>query len=312
MSSRRRDLQNQRTSSFHIPMDAADKAGYGGEVPDLPSDLPVMPKTTLVQELKEENKVLQKEIEDLRTQQQRELDELQAQRQKELDDLRQQLQSQTSALSIHEGTLMVHDFQFTPKGLIPPQNMDRKSWRQVGELLFKLEGSLQWLIGDWLAFGIDRKYGELGKFAEMTGKDEKTLSNYMTVARAIEMSRRRDGLTFGHHEAVTKLDIEEQDQALAYALENGMSVAQFRKVIRDRETIEVEQISEYEATPVQHLDNTAQQYSVDISRFSPAKPELFSRLQVNDRIEIARRAEWLADYYTSLARAARKNTRQKK
>ena len=41
-------------------------------------------------------------------------------------------------------------------------------------------------------YGEDLNYGDLKKFAELTGRDEKTLSNYMSVSRKFEMSRRRD------------------------------------------------------------------------------------------------------------------------
>jgi hypothetical protein len=282
MSSRRRDLQNQRTSSFHIPMADADKAGYGGEVPDLPAELPVMPKTTLAHELQQENKVLQKELEDLRT----------------------QLQSRTSALSVQDGTLMVHDFRFTPKGLIAPPNMNPESWEQVGNLLFKLEGSIQWLIGDWLVYGEDLDYGDIPKIAKAMGKDEKTLRNYMSISRAVKMSERHDQLSYGHHEVIMKLKLPgEQKEALAYAAEHELSVAAFRKLVRGNETIEVNEISEYDATPSHQIDNTAQQYSVDIAHFSPAKPNMIKKQSANDRREIARRARWLIKYYKALLKA---------
>lgn len=289
--SSRKNLRNERTSGWNIPMEEADKAGYGGAMPDLPAEPPAMPRTTIVHQLQQENTTLQKELDDLRTQQQ-----------KEVDDLRIQLQSRTSALSVQDGSLMVHDFQFTPKGLIAPQNMDHASWQQVGDLLFKLEGSLQWLIGDWLVYGEDLKYGDIPKFAAMMGKDEKTLRNYMSVSRAVELSRRRDNLSFGHHEAVTKLLPGEQSEALNYAAEHSMSVAAFRKLVRGNETLEMSEISEYDATPVHHLDNTAQQYAVDIARFSPAKPGMVKKLEPNDRREVARRARWLIKYYKALLR----------
>jgi len=280
--SSRKNLRNERTSSFYIPLDEADKAGYGGEkLPETPAELPAMPRTTIAHQLQQENTTLQKE----------------------LDDLRTQLQSRTSALSVQDGTLMVHDFQFTPKGLIAPRDMDHASWQQVGDLLFKLEGSLQWLIGDWLVYGEDLKYGDIPKFAAMMGKDEKTLRNYMSVSRAVELSRRRDNLSFGHHEAVTKLLPGEQTEALIYAAEHGMSVAAFRKLVRGNETLEMSEISEYDATPPHQVENTFQQYAVDIARFTPAKLGLVRKLQPNDKREVARRARWLIKYYKTILHA---------
>jgi len=56
-----------------------------------------------------------------------------------------------------------------------------------------------WWIGDWLAFG-ERKYGEMyEKALEVTEKDYGVLRNAVSVAGKIEMSRRRDNLSWGHH-----------------------------------------------------------------------------------------------------------------
>jgi hypothetical protein len=206
--SSRKNLRNERTSGFHIPMTDADAAGYGGEMPSNPptSEQPIVPKSLALQ-LREENTTLRDELE----------------------DLRQQLQSRTSSLAVMDDTLLVHDFQFTSKGMIAPDNFDPETWEHVGNLLFKLEGSLQWLIGDWLVYGVERKYGDLASFASRFGRDERTLSDYIYVASKVKMSVRTDNLSFGHHKLVTTLNPEQQAHALRVAAEQGMSVAVFRK-----------------------------------------------------------------------------------
>src|SRR5687767_11563397 len=87
----------------------------------------------------------------------------------QVEDLRAQLQSRTSDLLVQDGTLVVHDFQFTPTGLIAPENFSEEVWKQIGILLFKLEGSIQWLIGDWLAYGEDVKWGDIPYIAKLMG-----------------------------------------------------------------------------------------------------------------------------------------------
>lgn len=279
--SSRKDLRNNRTSGFHIPMSDADSAGYGGEkLPEVPA-APVMPPLSAAARLKEENAALQQELE----------------------DLRQQLQSRTSALSVHDGTLLVHDFQFTSKGLIAPSTIDQETWEQVGNLLFKLEGSIQWLIGDWLVYGVDLKYGDIPRIAASLGRDEKTLRNYMTVSREVDMSRRRDNLSFGHHEAVASLQPYKQTQALDYASQKGLSVADFRKWLRGDTTPDLPQLTARDEDA-----RTAQIHDIywsDVSAFVKDKNAIAS-LPREHREEFAKRVQWLSDYYADLAKFARK------
>ena len=58
----------------------------------------------------------------------------------QLTDLMQQLEGRTNDLAVYDGTLIVHDFQLTPTGLVAPENVSFKSWEQIGQLLFRLRG----------------------------------------------------------------------------------------------------------------------------------------------------------------------------
>src|SRR5688572_20917438 len=53
----------------------------------------------------------------------------------QLEDLRAQLQSRTSDLLVQDDALVVHNFQLTPKGLIPPESFTEEAWEQIGALL---------------------------------------------------------------------------------------------------------------------------------------------------------------------------------
>src|SRR5687767_11538908 len=57
-------------------------------------------------------------------------------------------------------------FTLTSTGLQIQAGATQDEWSKVGELLFRLEGSIQWLIGDWLAYGEDIKWGDVKKIAE--------------------------------------------------------------------------------------------------------------------------------------------------
>jgi hypothetical protein len=86
----------------------------------------------------------------------------------------------------------------------------------------------QWEIGD-LIVEADTKWGEKYlRAAEVTGRPEKTLRNYVRVASKFDMARRRDNLTFGHHDAVAGLDTAGQDAWLDKAMKNNWSVSVLR------------------------------------------------------------------------------------
>lgn len=92
-------------------------------------------------------------------------------------------------------------------------------WEEAGKVMGVFGRSLQWWMADWLKWGEDR-YGE--KFAqalEGTGRDEKTLLTWLRVARAVEVERRREELTFSHHAVVSALDPEAQTYWLGKAIE---------------------------------------------------------------------------------------------
>lgn len=152
----------------------------------------------------------------------------------EADWLRQQLAKQSSGLAVQGGGLIVEGFQFSPTGLIAPEEFSDEAWEQIGHLLFKLEGSLQWLIGDWLAYGNDIKWGDGPAFAEKFGRDYGTIRNYASLSRQIPLSFRNDKLTYTHHvvAANAKLESEQLEYAFAGAIHFDFSVSEFRKWIK--------------------------------------------------------------------------------
>ena len=153
--------------------------------------------------------------------------------------LRQQLDAQSSGLIIQNGGLSIQGFQFSPTGLIPPSSpqVTHEAWKQVGKLLFRLEGSIQWLIGDWLAYGVDVKWGDIPKLAKELGKAEQTLHDYTSVARRVQFSFRKENLSYTHHVVAVNADLttEQLEYALNYAAEHQLSVAAFRRWIDEQQ-----------------------------------------------------------------------------
>jgi site-specific DNA-methyltransferase (adenine-specific) len=99
-----------------------------------------------------------------------------------------------------------------------PAAVSFTQWQKIGERLAEVEGSVQWWLGDWWACG-EQAYGERasavakGIFPLSFG----TLMNYGWVASAIETSRRREVLTFSHHQEIAPLPPAQQAKWLARA-----------------------------------------------------------------------------------------------
>jgi len=103
-------------------------------------------------------------------------------------------------------------------------------WLHVGEMLKTAEGSVQFWIGDYLNYG-EKAYGE--KYAQaVDAKQAATWKNYAWVATKVEISLRKDLLSYKHHEAVAPLAPPEQKTWLTKAIEEDWSVHELRAAIK--------------------------------------------------------------------------------
>jgi len=90
----------------------------------------------------------------------------------------------------------------------------------------------QWWLGDWIRYGTSRWGEKYKEAARITGYDIQTLRNISYVAGQVEVSRRRDNLTWSHHAEVCALEPDQQDHWLDLATEHRMSVADLRVELR--------------------------------------------------------------------------------
>lgn len=126
----------------------------------------------------------------------------------------------------------------TETGLDLPADLTFEEWEATGQTLGRIGRACQWWIGDWLNYG-ERAYGE--KYAqamEATGLDYATVADYAYVARHIESSVRTENLSWSHHKVVAALEPPDQDVYLKKAAENGWSVSELRKQIKNEEQVE--------------------------------------------------------------------------
>jgi hypothetical protein len=116
---------------------------------------------------------------------------------------------------------------------IPDGDLELADWTRAGQRLGVLIRCSPWWLGDWIRYG-NTKFGEkYSRASVITGYDPQTLMNMVYVAsRFDKISRRREILSWSHHEAVASLDPETQDRWLDEAIEHKMSVADLRLELR--------------------------------------------------------------------------------
>lgn len=120
----------------------------------------------------------------------------------------------------------------TSVGWVPPKELDAREWVLAGKRLGAMNRCSQWWLGDWLRYGTSRWGEKYKEAARITGYDVQTLRNIAYVAGQVEISRRRDNLTWSHHAEICALEEEEQEQWLDLAAEQRMSVADLRIELR--------------------------------------------------------------------------------
>lgn len=116
-----------------------------------------------------------------------------------------------------------------------------EDWIKIGDYLQLARDSLNFWIGDWLAFG-EKKYGEMYPqgVQEATSKTYEELANCKYVSSKVAPDIRKDTLTWSHHAAVAKLEPDKQKEYLERADREGMSVEHLRNSIKKHENIEEE------------------------------------------------------------------------
>lgn len=141
-----------------------------------------------------------------------------------------------------DGSFQYRDFRLTQTGLIIPSDITPEDYANIGRILLRLEGGIQWMIGDWLAFGEERKWGETYQaVAEEFGYEIDTLYTYAWLSRKIGHAIRRYELSFSHHRLVANMKPDEQAYWLNQAIEEEWSVKQLRGAISQQVTLQIDQ-----------------------------------------------------------------------
>jgi signal transduction histidine kinase len=112
------------------------------------------------------------------------------------------------------------------------QELDSHQWAIAGRRLGVVGRCVQWLLGDWLAYGNSRFGERYARASQITGYDPQTLMNMVYVASRFPISRRRETLSWSHHETLAAMAREEQDRWLDDAAVHHWSVSDLRTMLR--------------------------------------------------------------------------------
>ena len=131
--------------------------------------------------------------------------------------------------------------KLTPTGWTLPKTMSEEQWIAAGICLQRIEGAVQWWLGDWWVHG-EHVYGERkalfdegGPLADMNFQ---TVRNYGWVANAVTTSHRWDVLSFKHHEYVAAMLPAQQRKWLARAVKEDWSSNELKAAIARQAAID--------------------------------------------------------------------------
>lgn len=111
------------------------------------------------------------------------------------------------------------------------RDVSLEEWKIVFGSLKKIEGCVQFWIGDALAYR-QQKWGMYDDIAEETGMDKKQLWDYKKVSESVKPSERSELLGYCHHREVAALPPEKQERFLNKAVEEKLSVRDLRQEIK--------------------------------------------------------------------------------
>lgn len=120
----------------------------------------------------------------------------------------------------------------TPTGLAFTADLSFDQWEVLLNRLYTMNGAIQWMLGDALNYG-NTRYGEkYSQALESTKLTYSALANFAWVARSVPPENRNPNLSWTHHRAVSKLDVEEQRKLLDEAERKEWTVDTLTEVVR--------------------------------------------------------------------------------
>ena len=129
--------------------------------------------------------------------------------------------------------MTVAGFKLGKVGVTVEGTPSLEDWQTAMQLVQRCNSASLWWIGDLLKEG-EARYGDLASQEDGDGKYEyQTLAVAKHVACQIGLLRRRNNLSFGHHQVVAPLEPDEQDYWLERAEKEELTRGQLRSMTAD-------------------------------------------------------------------------------
>jgi hypothetical protein len=129
----------------------------------------------------------------------------------------------------------IESLNWSMTGVTIDRELTEDEWLGIVQDIRKIKRAYLWMLADLLVYAIERGYGDThGKYekvSELTGYTPEALQNYASIARSVEISRRRENLSFSHHTEVAPLPADEQAYWLEQASINHWSAKRLRSEI---------------------------------------------------------------------------------
>jgi hypothetical protein len=124
-------------------------------------------------------------------------------------------------------------WEFSTTGIVFKSAVVFEAWESLGLTLSHIERGVRWSLGDWFLYGQGRPewQQQLSQALSATGFNFHTLEVCRWVSSRIDQPRRRDDLSWSHHEAVARLDPEQQERWMDRAIGEGWSYRELRERI---------------------------------------------------------------------------------
>ena len=120
----------------------------------------------------------------------------------------------------------------TPTGLAFTGDLPFDQWEILLNRLYTMNGAIQWMLGDALNYG-NARYGEkYSQALETTKLTYSALANFSWVARSVPAENRNPNLSWTHHRAVSKLELEEQKRLLDEAERKEWTADALTEIVR--------------------------------------------------------------------------------
>jgi hypothetical protein len=135
--------------------------------------------------------------------------------------------------------------QFTEHGLVLAEGIEFEEWKAIGYYIRRVARSIEWAIGDWLAYGEfnykDKVYskrmpnGVYELASQIFGIAASTLKNYKYVAVHFNSSSRHDKLTLSHGYEIVSAKVPETHYPIwaKEVVDGGLTTRQLRHKLRD-------------------------------------------------------------------------------